>query len=500
MSSVKKWVLTSMIVLLVGSIAVTATRDWWCGLAQPLGVEWCSVINADRHDIELAFPVYHLYLIILFALLKGGFVLIFLTLALVIYLSTIAWQNLILVLLSGTITLGLVECVLRISGRVPGQFKYSQWLTQVDSLYMREGFVSDKHGIFKVDTAVAAKAYLAVRAGRLLVNDWENQHPDQNWVPEAVLVHENHLRLHDYSNLNPFSAKINAIEQAGPRTAFDSSLILYNKHPINADGFYSIPFDVKSDDRTKVLLLGDSFTWGHSTLNKTSSFSNTLLARGFQVYNTGISGADVAQYKQIVKTYFDSINPDVVILNFYMGNDVAYFERRVTNGIPLYFNTNAGNLIPFQDGIQYTTMQNTYDAIMRDMTIPKTSMVNKLAANAVIGTYFWEALVHLGFIEYSDEKKLKRPQTPFCNSEIEWISEFCQTRNTTFILSVIPNLVDQRLDCAKSVEHLFENTPYYQPQMTTTMYSKKDGHFNDEGHLFYANYLQNLIENNISSD
>jgi hypothetical protein len=32
------------------------------------------------------------------------------------------------------------------------------------------------------------------------------------------------------------------------------------------------------------------------------------------------------------------------------------------------------------------------------------------------------------------------------------------------------------------------------PKMTTAMYFTKYGHFNEEGHLFYADYLQQLID------
>ena len=66
--------------------------------------------------------------------------------------------------------------------------------------------------------------------------------------------------------------------------------------------------------KKKVLMLGDSFLYGHSAENFTSSFANNLLAKGYYVYNTGISGADVTQYKAIADKYIPIIPMKEIII------------------------------------------------------------------------------------------------------------------------------------------------------------------------------------------
>jgi hypothetical protein len=78
------------------------------------------------------------------------------------------------------------------------------------------------------------------------------------------------------------------------------------------------------------------------------------------------------------------------------------------------------------------------------------------------------------------------------------MENYCASKNIPFILSVIPKLKDGKLEGPENVENLFDSITYHQPNMTANMYNAKDGHFNDAGHLFYANYLQVLIDNKLS--
>jgi len=402
-------------------------------------------------------------------------------------------KNIVVVLLSTCLTLFLAEGALRSSGRIPGQFRQSRWMTPVDSLYMLQGCISDENGIFKVDTAVTSEIAHAFRED---VQQFSlRQLSGKEVVTVVAILFPDHLQLLDSTAVqNEFRQRFEKAIHSSTPDQFDSILINYHQHPINSDGFYSIPFNVpQNEGRKKVLLLGDSFTWGHSTQNKTSSFANTLLSRGYLVHNTGVSGADVAQYKQIAKTYLDSIRPDVVILNFYMGNDVTYYERAPESGVPIHYSTNAGNLVAFQDGVQFYNMQEAYDNIIRNMVIPQTTLVNRLAAKTVIGTVLWQVLVKLNLVEHQYFMPSPRPEIPYCNEEIAWIRQFCEARHVVFILSVIPNLNGNEVEGVESNPHLFEGISYHEPEMTPDMYNHQDGHFNEKGHLFYADFLENLI-------
>lgn len=495
MSTKKNRLLLIIFLLTTISVGVSFSSLYWCAQIRPMGIDLCWVIGATSQQLEPFYPSHHYEIFLFFRLILVGFPCLLFISALVVLLRKTTKQNRLLFSVSLIAALLMAEIILRSVGRGPGVLSESQWITPVDSLYKLYGFTADENGIFKVDTAVANEMNIAVseNIGPLLGVKTFFVQQSRKWAPEALAIHKDHVQISDCDN--PFSKKIKAIKQVLPRTAFDSLLVDYVRNPINIDGFYSVPFDANSGEAKKVLLLGDSFTWGHSTDNKTSSFANTLLAKGFHVCNTGISGADVAQYKQVIKTYMDSINPDVVILNFYMGNDVSYFQRIPIPHIPIHFSTNAGNILSFQEGIQQTNAQDAYDNVIRNMIIQETTFVNWMAAQTSMGTLVWQVLVKFNLLEDTFYKGLPRPEKPVCNKEIEWISKFCHNYKVPFVLSVIPNLVDDRLDGAATVNHLFENIPYIEPEVTVDMYSSRDGHFNEKGHLFYANYLEDVIEN-----
>jgi hypothetical protein len=267
----------------------------------------------------------------------------------------------------------------------------------------------------------------------------------------------------------------------------------YIETPINDDGFYSIPFDAETGKHSRILLLGDSFTWGHNSSHKSRSFSNLLLKQEYGVFNTGISGADVQQYELVLNTYFNKIKPDVVVLNFFIGNDISHFKRPVGPKSPLMYHTNAGNIIACQNGIEASNMVEAYENVMSNMQIPPSNSINILMASTVVTTYLWEFLVNQGWIDHKYFVGEKFPDESVTNELMAPIIEFCDSVQVPLIISVIPKLENDQLFGVSSEEGLFQSIKYYEPKMNPTMYNYRDGHFNDEGHLFYANYLERLI-------
>ena len=194
-------------------------------------------------------------------------------------------KKIILLIISSFIMLLSVELALRLTGYQPGKISYSQWFKEVEELSELSGFTTDTNGIFKVDTQYLnlfklQKPYTPGYTDSLFKN---------NYVAEIFSLIDNYHRT-DLNN--EFSKKLAHLKQTDLQN-IDTSIINYSKNPINKEGFHSLEFIQYKSSKKKVLLLGDSFTWGHSTSNKTNSFANELLAKGYIVYNTGISGADV---------------------------------------------------------------------------------------------------------------------------------------------------------------------------------------------------------------
>jgi hypothetical protein len=178
-----------------------------------------------------------------------------------------------------------VEIALRIIGYQPGKISYSQWFKEVEELSELSGFITDTNGIFKVGTQ-----YLKLfKLQKPYTPEYTDSLFKSNYVAEIFYLIDDYHRT-DLNN--EFSKKLAHLKQTA-LTNIDTSIIHYSKNSINKEGFHSLEFIQYKSSKKKVLLLGDSFTWGHSTSNKTNSFANELLAKGYIVYNTGISGADV---------------------------------------------------------------------------------------------------------------------------------------------------------------------------------------------------------------
>lgn len=406
-------------------------------------------------------------------------------------------KNLGIMVLATLIALLVAEVALRKLGWNPGQFQYNKWIEQVDELVAIEGFIAGENGIFRVDTSVAHQV-LDYAKNPESDGNIGSYCSENDFMQEVGAVVTDHLITAEKEVENEFIEAVGKIQEQGQMSLLDSLILNYQTEPINRSGFYSIPFKPYCKGKGRVLLLGDSFTWGHSTSNKTLSFANRLLARGYAVLNTGISGADFPQYEQILKVYADSLQPDVVVLSLFMGNDITPFERTVEPNMPYHFNTNAGNILSFQADEQMSSMQEAYDNVMSNMFIPETDWINRLAAKTVVTTIIWTGLARLYLVDCSFKPYPEEPEIPETREVMLRVIEFCQSRKLPLKICIIPRIEIGQLTGAEAESEVFENVEFHQPEMTIEHYRVLDGHFNDTGHKIYADFLQNLIEEELS--
>ena len=454
-----------------------------------MGIDLCWAVSASAQELEMAFPVAHHLLYVFFWLLTKGLPLISVIGAIALFWNAIPWKNLALSLLSLITILVISEMMLRLVGCRPGQFTYSLQVQPVDSLYTVEGYVTDEAGIMKLDTGFFKKTYTSGN-GLQKMRVWFKSSMEYSIL---CLFHD----VFGSGLLRPtneFWNTYDSIASAGASDSWSRQYIHYAQTPVNEEGFYSIPFDTLQTDRKSILLLGDSFTWGLAASNWTNSFSNILLSRGYRVYNTGISGADLAQYRGIFDKYVQRLKPDIVILNFYIGNDVCYIERTLSPDTPVLFHTNAGRISSVQNRIQFASKEAAYGNLMNNMLIPQTSKTNRRFSKTVVTTLVWGDLAKRGLVEHKFiviDPPLAKPMVDYM---ITPMVELCDSLGIRMIISVIPQLKNGELIDVGSVTGLLENIAYYQPKVTPAMYRNFDVHFNDEGHLFYANYLEKLID------
>ena len=227
----------------------------------------------------------------------------------------------------------------------------------------------------------------------------------------------------------------------------------------------------------RILMLGDSFTQGNEVpvdkifsklleyrLNQTSD-------RAYEVINAGVRGGSPLQYYLWLKTEGLKLKPDIIILNFYLGNDIT-------------------------------------DALMFNIATDSAGLATKLTLK---DTYV------------DDQGYLRRQQTRFSPCELSafcrlylrpkpkvysWNSQaweiprrhllaMSQMTQAQFILTLIPqaSLIDDPvrqilLDFAKTNNIVIID---FTPQLDSSMYDNFDRHWNQVGHKQAAQVLYEYL-------
>lgn len=395
------------------------------------------------------------------------------------------------------ITFALAEMALRFLGYRPGVHITTRGLKPIDTLKVIPGLSSDQDGIFH---------YLPP-----MVSEFRKQKlmRDYNQLPGELhnLLTEN-FKIENAEIQNNFTEAYQRALKKKPTALsdYDKALLHFVKSPLNDEGFRSIPFKKFQSQKKKILLLGDSFTWGHSAGQMSNSFGDLLLAKGYIVYNAGITGADSAQYLALARKYIPLLKPDVVIVNFFLGNDVAYHKREPLPHMPIFFSTNAGNLYSFTDGVYLNSAELRYNFILRNYRIPvENNWFNKISAQSCIGTLFWKALLKRNLVDaipredieyWKQSAKVQIPE-PSANVEMEQVKQIAEGANSKFLLVTITDFLDTPLIRTPDHFHkLFPDIKFYSSPVDVSGYDMVGGHFNVVGHRKYSEYLLGLIEGN----
>ncbi|MDB5283717.1 MAG: hypothetical protein JWO06_2792, partial [Bacteroidota bacterium] len=86
---------------------------------------------------------------------------------------------------------------------------------------------------------------------------------------------------------------------------------------------------------------------------------------------------------------------------------------------------------------------------------------------------------------------------PYSNIQVDSIRIIAEQNNAHFLLAAIPDLLSGTTS-VKQVPYLFDSLQYYQSPVPVEDYNKEDGHFTDDGHLKYANFIQHLVDSLLS--
>lgn len=294
-----------------------------------------------------------------------------------------------------------------------------------------------------------------------------------------------------------------------PENVFLDTLIYGSLHKnlinttINPDGFRGFPFDTFPEGKTKVLFLGDSFTFGFDATPLRRSFVDQFgeMNPCLHPLNGGIPGGDLATYAKVAEVYIPKIKPEIVVVCLY-ANDRVFYPKKLSPGqISDIFMTDKGVLFKEnnfykKDSIQvFANAEEAYHALLSEYTtryISPRSLKWMLDRSVFLAQcYEWlDIRCHQRFgmavkkanhsIEYTDQ-----------------ISAIVKAYGGMPLFTIIPHRSD--LEPEHNMEFfrqmVQEDTPLYFPEgITLSHYGAAPRiHFNNEGHAFYAEFLTALL-------
>lgn len=435
--------------------------------------------------------------------------------------------KLVAVAIALTITFFFSEMVLRAIGYQPGVFRRTEGFRIVDTLILYKNFTTDEKGIYKFSSWItdSLQSNFDCVKGEII-----NESVNQNLYEVDNISHylHNSCRLHnpdaannirwkflrwfkDETDNSKFTQqyKSTILTDRLDNDEWETAFMEYAEFPFNKEGFRSIPFKQYKSDRPKVLIIGDSFVYGMSAFPYYNSFADILLTKGYLIYAAGIPGTDPAQYAAILEKYISLLNPDIVILCFFEGNDYMRFSREVSANKPHEHITNAGLLNSSPWGV-YLNAEEAYDYYYRLVTIPESSpnLFNKICSKSVIGSLFWNITYKAGWVNHNIANSYDSLMSVSVNpmltvSYINKIDSTCNAENVRLLNVVIPDCISFHNENKIWLEidtfmanKVFSGKQYFYPKTVNrkTDIENYGYHFNNSGSEKFADYLDSLIK------
>jgi hypothetical protein len=309
--------------------------------------------------------------------------------------------------------------------------------------------------------------------------NWSNFHPvDSLVVHNDFIVDSNGILIANAANLKPTGAAI------------------------NSDGFRAPEFADVDTAKHKIMLIGDSFTWGLSAQPMDSCFAELLKAKvSGTIINTGIPIADPAQYDAIARRYIPILKPEKVVVMFYLGNDIMPQPRPTTPYKPFYYYTNAGAMMADDGDIHLNNAREAYDYYTRRkfFLVHPANLLEKVIAKSAL-------LSRIYSFKYRWQEK-RAAENAISDMSVTQrylysIVKICKENNCRLQIILIPEI--KEADRPKSFFTKRYKGFFNDPILSKCTYipegnsSKNyvpypDGHFNNAGHKFYSEKIAERI-------
>ena len=188
-----------------------------------------------------------------------------------------------------------------------------------------------------------------------------------------------------------------------------------------------------------------------------------------------------------------------------MGNDIQVHDRAIGKDYPLLYPTNAGNLYTSNYGLFFSHKDSVYHHILDRITIPRQeeNRFNRWMAKTRVTTFLWRGLgltplvdsrfsaAYLAITEYGEKSTIGYSIN---RKYLEQIAQLCEQHQTKLVVSIIPT--NDNIDISNEEISTFLDGFEFQRFnnfLPSDFLNQADGHFNEEGHIRYANFLHSLV-------
>lgn len=271
---------------------------------------------------------------------------------------------------------------------------------------------------------------------------------------------------------------------------------------INNENFRGRDFseDTLHPAALSLLFIGDSFVWGAHATPIDSCFVDLLDSDTTLVcYNAGVPGTDPAQYAAVAERYVPRVKPDITVVCIYLANDMMGEKRQLAPNEELWYQTNAGWLPAFYKGKHFASAQEAYNYVTNKYAA--NTVLKKLLLKSALGTALLSLPLRLE--EYTEWRQKRK--SPVTNEYLREIQSVCSKYNSRFAAVIIPSAqTDLTKDFSHdasayvrkqypALTHGIENSCFILPAKKEMYYAPPDGHLNNSGHRFAAEYIRTAI-------
>lgn len=219
---------------------------------------------------------------------------------------------------------------------------------------------------------------------------------------------------------------------------------------INDEGFRDVNHEVEKQGKFRILFLGDSFTEAIQVPIEKTSFKIleeqlNQTYENIEVLSLGVSSFGTDQELLSLKCYGLKYKPDIVILNFFSGNDIKnnYFDKSMFNP---EFSLNSENKLE----LDYTYKEDVEKRIQKRKTLS-----------------VWSFLVfvkdHSHLARFINEKtniiKHKKRREQQANSNVLFYNEYTNDWNSAWELTKVLIKEVQRVSKESDADFLLVNIP-----------------------------------------